>query len=74
MKEYIVAEHPDFPYEEPKPQELIRCKDCRFFEYDHVDIVSGIPLITGHEMCLRWGDGCKTSEDGYCFLAERKEK
>ena len=28
MKEYIVTEHPDFPYEEPKPQELIRCKDC----------------------------------------------
>jgi hypothetical protein len=32
MKEYIVAEHPDFPYEEPKPQELIRCKDCRYYE------------------------------------------
>ena len=30
MKEYIVTEHPDFPYEEPKPQELIRCKDCQF--------------------------------------------
>ena len=28
MAEYIVTEHPDFPYEEPKPQELIRCRDC----------------------------------------------
>lgn len=52
---------------------LIRCKDCRFFEYDHVEHVDGVPLILAHEICRRWGDGCKTSENGYCFMAERKE-
>lgn len=63
--------------------ELVRCKDCRFFEYDHFDAVyypteSGeaqkVPLITAHEICTKWGGGCKTAEDGYCFMAERKEQ
>jgi len=36
--------------------------------------VDGIPLIVGHEMCKRWGDGCKTSENGYCFLAEKESE
>ena len=49
------------------------CKDCKHFEYDSVAIVDGIPLIVAHEICNRWGDGCKTSEDGYCFLFEPKE-
>ena len=46
MKEYIVVEHPDFPYEEPKPQELIRCKDCDSNPYNKpasVDVVHGTP-------------------------------
>ncbi|MBP5594168.1 MAG: hypothetical protein J6Y02_02210 [Pseudobutyrivibrio sp.] len=46
------------------------CKDCKFFEYDCVAKVDGIPLIVGHEICNKWGDGCKTKEDGYCFLFE----
>ena len=49
------------------------CKECEFFEYDHVENVDGIPLIVAHEICNKWGDGCKTSEDGYCFLFEPKE-
>lgn len=49
------------------------CKDCKYFEYDSVAKVNGIPLIVAHEICKRWGDGCKTSEDGYCFLFEPKE-
>ena len=53
--------------------EIIRCKDCKHFEYDHVENVNGIPLIVSHEICMRWGDGVKTSENGYCFLAERRE-
>lgn len=52
---------------------IVRCKDCKHFEYDHVENVNGIPLIVAHEICMRWGDGVKTSENGYCFLAERKE-
>ena len=49
------------------------CKDCKYFEYDSVAKVDGIPLIIAHEICNRWGDGCKTKEDGYCFLFEPKE-
>ena len=52
---------------------IIHCKDCAYFEYDVVKNVDGIPLIVGHEMCTRWGDGCKTKEDGYCFLFEPQE-
>ena len=49
------------------------CKDCKYFEYDSVIKVAGIPLIVAHEICSRWGDGCKTKEDGYCFLFEPQE-
>ena len=52
--------------------EIIRCKDCKHFEYDHIENVKGIPLIVAHEICMRWHNGTKTSENGYCFLAERK--
>lgn len=49
------------------------CKDCKYFEYDSVAKVDGIPLIVAHEICNKWGEGCKTKEDGYCFLFEPKE-
>ena len=49
------------------------CKDCKFFEYNSVAKVDGIPLIVAHEICSKWGDGCKTKEDGYCFLFEPRE-
>ena len=56
------------------PTERIgHCKDCKYFEYDSVAKVDGIPIIVAHEICSRWGDGCKTSEDGYCFLFEPQE-
>ena len=51
-----------------------RCKDCKYFEYNSVAKVDGIPLIVAHEICSKWGDGCKTSENGYCFLFEAKEE
>ena len=57
----------------PAQPEIIRCKDCKHFEYDHVANINGITLIVAHEICTRWGDGVKTSENGYCFLAERRE-
>ena len=53
--------------------EMGHCKDCKYFEYDSVAKVDGIPLIVAHEICSRWGDGCKTREDGYCFLFEPQE-
>ena len=64
----IVNEIPEI---DTKP--LIHCKDCKYFEYDSVVKVDGIPLIVAHEICKRWGDGCKTKEDGYCFLGEPQE-
>ena len=51
--------------------EIIRCKDCKHFEYDHPYIIQGIPVL-GHEVCNAWGGGCKTDENGYCFMAERR--
>lgn len=54
-----------------KPQTW-HCKNCKYFEYDSVAKVDGIPLIVAHEICSKWGDGCKTREDGYCFLFEPK--
>lgn len=54
--------------------EIIRCMDCKHFEWNHWENVNGTPLIVAHGICTKWGDGCKTSKDGYCFLAERKEE
>lgn len=51
---------------------LPKCKECKFFEYDFIPKAYS-PLILGHEVCMKWGDGCKTKEDGYCFLFEAKE-
>ena len=50
---------------------LIHCKDCKYFEYNYK--VDGLPFIVAHEICSKWGDGCKTKEDGYCFLFEPQE-
>ena len=51
--------------------DIVSCKDCKYFEYDHVEKLDGVPLIVAHEICMRWSDGVKTSENGYCFLGER---
>ena len=48
--------------------EVVQCKNCKYFELNHWD---GI-IITAHEICNKWADGCKTNKDGYCFLGERK--
>ena len=57
--------------QEPK---MGHCKDCKYFEYDSIAKVDGIPLIVAHEICNKWGNGCKTKEDGYCFLFEPQER
>lgn len=64
MKEYIITEHPDFPYEEPKPQELIRCKDCKHWSANTQFCAVFSGLCTMHRM----------PPDGYCSVAERKEE
>ena len=79
MSKWIVDIHGDIEgdydliakYTEPK---IGHCKGCKYFEYDSVAKVDGIPLIVAHEICSRWGDGCKTKEDGYCFLYEPRER
>ena len=64
----------DLPSVNPQEPKTGHCKDCKYFEYDSVAKVDGIPLIVAHEICSRWGDGCKTKEDGYCFLFEPQER
>jgi len=57
----------------PVTQKPGKCKNCKYFEYDSVAKVDGVPLIVAHEICNKWGNGCKTSEDGYCYLFEPQE-
>lgn len=77
MAEYIITEHPDYPYEEPKPQELIRCKDCRYYIpyewiFDGWTRSSNINDYSQDEI------GCAVNEhnyppEGFCSFAERRE-
>ena len=53
--------------------EIGMCRDCKYFESDHVAAVDGIPLIVAHEICTKWGDGCKTRENGWCYLFEEAD-
>ena len=64
----------DLPSVNPQEPKTGHCKDCKYFEYDSVAKVDGIPLIVAHEICNKWGDGCKTKEDGYCFLFKPQER
>lgn len=63
----------NLPPVNPQEPKAGHCKDCKYFEYDSVAKVDGIPLIVAHEICSKWGNGCKTREDGYCFLFEPQE-
>lgn len=75
MAEYIVSEtvYPLATRQEVVC-ELIRCKDCKYFELDHFEKVEGfpVPIIVAHEICMKWSDGCRTSKDGWCFMGERR--
>ena len=53
--------------------QLVRCKECEHFEYNHVEVVDGVPIIVAHEICRFWSGGSKTSENGYCSFGERRE-
>lgn len=53
-------------------EKVTHCKDCKHFELDRFDMWDGVPIITAHEICKKWA-GSKTSANGYCFMAERKE-
>lgn len=61
-------------YEMPMEAKIFgHCKDCKFFELDHFEQVGGMPIIVSHEICSKWGDGCKTKENGFCFMFEPKK-
>lgn len=51
--------------------EVVRCKDCKHFELNKPYVIQGVPVL-GHEVCNVWGDGCKTDQDGFCFMGERR--
>ena len=54
------------------PNSKGNCKDCKYFELDKMGKVDGMPIITAHEVCMRWGNGCKTDRNGYCYLFEKR--
>ena len=41
-------------------EELVRCKDCKW--------------QSERGTCITWYDSPKVPNDGYCYLAERKEE
>lgn len=53
--------------------DVVRCKDCKWFNLNKWAEVDGVQIIVGHEICDFWGGGCKTQEDGYCSYGEREE-
>lgn len=52
-------------------EEVIRCKECKYFNLNKWGKVNDTPLIMAHEICDFWGNGCKTNSDAYCSFAER---
>ena len=55
---------------------VVRCRDCKHFEIkDHWGNFGGVPILAASNVptCNRWSDGCKTSPDGFCYLAERRD-
>lgn len=52
--------------------DIVHCKECIHFHYDKPYIIQGIPVL-GHEVCDFWGDGCKTSPNGFCSYGEPRE-
>ena len=76
VAEYIIPvlkDGEDFMFDFVKGTRLTRCKDCIFFEYNHFERVNGVPVIVAHEICTALSGGSKTSENGWCFMAEMKE-
>lgn len=60
MKEVIVDAEDLVCLNKEKLQELIRCKDCKWWR-------------SNKKECIEWYDSPYAPADGYCFRAERKE-
>ena len=78
-KDYIVElreEEADELMDDHWVGELVRCKDCKYYEQkEHWANFGGVPILaTEMPTCSKWADGdCATRPDGYCFLAERRD-
>ena len=64
MKEFILKEYETFPYKNAVNEmpELIRCKDCKYWETDDDE-----------SFCSDWG-AYGTGAESYCSFAKRKEE
>lgn len=47
---------------------VVRCKDCKHFHYSKPYGILMMNLV-----CDKWGKGCRTNPDGYCFMGERED-
>lgn len=54
------------------PDGVVRCKECKYFHYNKAYNIQGFPIM-GNSVCDKWANGCRTDENGYCFLGERRE-
>ena len=50
---------------------VVRCKDCKWFAYSAP--YRETPVLMMNLVCYKWGRGCRTDPDGFCFMGERKD-
>ena len=55
-------------------KDVVLCKDCKHFKKDAWGEINGIPLIVAHKVCMFWCGGCKTREDGFCFMGVKRNE
>lgn len=71
MTEYIVNRENIWPYGS-QHEEVVRCKDCEYFETDYTD---GVML--DETVCWAWDNGHDypsfTNPNGFCHRGKRKE-
>lgn len=55
---------------------VVRCMDCKYYKVkDHWVNFGGVQILAASDVptCYKWGDGCMTKPDGYCFMGERRD-
>lgn len=53
-------------------RKIVLCKDCKFCDPDVFGEKDGVLMIVAHNICNKWGEGCQTTDHGYCFLGKEK--
>jgi hypothetical protein len=75
---WIFTATPKMASIELKSNELIKCKHCKYYKEDVFATIEslhpGMPIIVGHNLCEKWGNGCVTDPDGFCHMAEPNEE